>query len=69
MLVLWTVVLIRLFLPPVCLVDGRKVIATGEVDATTHKTSPALSQPAICWTWQFLIRGVSGQTDDRWLVR
>lgn len=27
MLVLWTVVLIRLFLFPVCLVDGREVIA------------------------------------------
>ena len=45
------------------------VIATGEVDATSYETSPALSQPAVCWTWQFSIRGVSGQTDDSWLVR
>jgi len=45
------------------------VIATGVVEPTTHETSPALSQPAVCWSWQFSIRGVSGQTDDRWLVR
>ena len=45
------------------------IIVTGEVDATTQATSPALSQPAVCWTWEFSLRGVLGQPDDKWFDR
>ena len=45
------------------------MIVTGEVEATTEAHSPALSHPAVCWTWEFSIRGVAGQSDDNWLTR
>ena len=55
--------------------DGT-VIVTGEVEPAadesmpaTDTTSPALDQPAVCWTWEFSIRGVLGQPDDRWYTR
>lgn len=45
------------------------IIVTGEVESTRRATSPALDRPAVCWTWVFSIRGVTGQSDDDWLTR
>ena len=45
------------------------IIVTGEVESTQQANSPALSQPAVCWTWEFSLRGVAGQSDDNWLTR
>lgn len=41
--------------------SGTTVIVTGDVEATTHAISPALSQPAVCWSWTFEIRGTPEQ--------
>ena len=48
--------------------DGP-IIVTGEVESTTEANSPALSQPSVCWTWEFSLRGVAGQDDDNWITR
>jgi hypothetical protein len=40
---------------------GTTVIVTGQVDAETQELSPALSQPAVCWSWEFQLRGTASQ--------
>lgn len=57
---------------------GTTVIVTGHVEAQTQEPSPALSQPAVCWSWEFANRGTADQKFDkissdiesyRWLPR
>jgi hypothetical protein len=47
----------------------RLSIVTGEVESTTEANSPASSRPAVCWTWEFSLRGVAGQSNDNWITR